>query len=498
MKKEWFFDRFCGMRTAVAVIDGKIAEVGIESETSPEVTGNIYKARVQNVVAGMQAAFLACGMEKNVYLPLNESTALFQKYDGAGGTGESLDIREQDELLVQIVKPPRGSKGAKVSVDLSFVGKNLIYLPRTDFLGISRKITDETVRAALLMEADKLREKGEGLIVRTAGENATKRQMKTEYEYLKRVCRNTMEKAKKASVGQTVYEECTLAVKMLRDSLGDDISRITVGDPELFYELRSLAALRPDLGEKKVVLHEGGQSMFRKYGIDEQIYELTKARVRLEKGGEIVIDRTEAMTVIDVNTGKYTGDSDLETTVFETNLIAAREIARQVRLRNLAGIVAVDFIDMTEAEHREKVNLELEKALLSDRAKSRVLPMSDLCVTLFTRKRTTNDIASFLLKPCSSCTREGFVLSDRYIAMRLRSDILDYFANGYEAVIIELNRSVMEHILAEGYYQKDLKEGWKEKRIYMIPHRTYHEERYEIRGDNNPVLTLPDDAQLLY
>lgn len=498
MKQEWYFDRFCGEQLAVSAIEGKITEVAVESESAPDVTGNIYKARVQNVVLGMQAAFLACGMEKNVYLPLNESTALFQKYDGQGITGESLEIREGDELLVQIVKSPRGSKGAKVSVDLSFVGKNLIYLPRTDFLGISRKITDETVRAALLMEAEKLRGKGEGIIVRTAGQNATKRQMKTEYEYLKRVCRAALERAKTAPVGQVVYEECALPVKMVRDSLGDEVAKITVGDRELYEKLRSLAALRADLGEKKVVLYEGGRSMFRAFGLDEQIYSLTSARIRLEKGGEIVIDRTEAMTVIDVNTGKYTGESDLETTVFETNLIAAREIARQVRLRNLAGIIAVDFIDMTEAEHRERVNRELETALLADRAKSRVLPMSDLCVTLFTRKRTTNDISSFLLKPCGYCTREGYVLSDLYIAMRIRSDILDYFTNGYVAVIIELNRSIMEKILSEGYFSKDVKGAWKQKRVYMIPHRTYHEERYEIRGDNNPVLTLPDDAQLLY
>lgn len=497
MKKEWFFDRFCGAAVVAYAEDGALAELGVENETEGETLGNIYKGRVANIVAGMQAAFVSCGMDKNCYLPLNEGAARFSAYDGEGGGG-GLCLKEDDEVLVQVEKNARGNKGAKVTCDLSFVGKNLIFLPRTDFLGISRKITDESVRTKLLKEADALRERGQGFIIRTAAENATKKKLKEESEYLKRVYRATLEEAERAPVGTAVYRECELAVKVMRDSLGGDVSGIYVGDRELYDKMRALARLRPDLNERKIVFYEGARHMFAQFGLSEQIYRLAEARVPLDNGGYLVINRTEAMTVIDVNTGKFTGDSDLESTVFETNLQAAREVARQVRLRNLAGIVAVDFIDMTQEAHRTAVDAELAGAVASDKAKCRVLPMGELCVTLFTRKRTNNDLMELLLKPCPHCTREGFVLSDRYMAMRLRGEIMECFASGYNAVVIELNRALMNSVLAERYFEREVRGRWKGKRIYMVPHSTWHTEKFTIRGDNAEVLSLPDNAQILY
>ena len=191
MKKEWFFDRFCGEQIAVYAEDGKIIEVGVEDEKQGDLLGNIYKGRVANVVPGMQAAFISCGMERNCYLPLDEGAAVFSSYEGSGSAAAA-ELKTGDEILVQVVKTPRGSKGARVSAELSFVGKNLIYLPRTDFLGISRKITDEKQREELLREADKLRETGQGFIVRTAATTATRRALRLESEYLKRVCRATL------------------------------------------------------------------------------------------------------------------------------------------------------------------------------------------------------------------------------------------------------------------------------------------------------------------
>ncbi len=497
MKKEWFFDRYCGEQIAVYTEDGKIVEIGVENERFGDVLGNIYKGRVSNVVPGMQAAFVSCGMERNCYLPLDEGAARFSRYDGEKMSG-TLSISEGDEILVQVVKPPRGNKGAKVSSDLSFVGKNLIYLPQTDFLGISRKITDEAVRETLFKETAKFREKGEGFIIRTAAANASKRHLKTESEYLKRVYRLVLETAQTAPVGAAVYREYDLPLKIMRDSLGDGVTRLYVGDNELYEKILRLARMSPDLGEKKVVHYTGVSGLFVHYNLSDQIYELAGSRIKLDNGAYLVIDRTEAMTVFDVNTGKYTGENDLESTVFETNLLAAREIARQVRLRNIGGIIAVDFIDMSQEQHRTEVEKELEQSLSADRAKCRVLPMSDLCVTLFTRKRTNRELSSFLLKECPHCTRQGYVLSDLYMAMRIRNAILELFTNGYRAAIVDLNRSLMSKILSERYFASELAGVWKGKRIYMIPHSTYHEERFEIRGDNAPVLTLPDDAQILY
>lgn len=499
VKKEWFFDRFCGEQIVVYAEDGKIVEIGVENERQGDVVGNIYKGRVANVVPGMQAAFVSCGMERNCYLSLDEGAARFSRYDGEGNVSETLSLSEGDEILVQVVKPPRGTKGAKVTTDLSFVGKNLIFLPHTDFLGISRKITDEKLREELLKEVSKHRRNGEGFIVRTAAQSAGKRHLKTESEFLKRIYRSVLDTAQSAPVGGLVYREYDLPVKAMRDGIGAGVTKIYVGNAELYEKLLHLARMRSDLGEKKLFHYTGNRSLFTEfYRLDEQIYALTSTEIKLDNGAYLVIDRTEAMTVFDVNTGRYTGEFDLESTVFETNLLAAREIARQVRLRNVGGIIAVDFIDMSQEEHRVKVGEELENALSQDKAKCRVLPMSDLCVTLFTRKRTSRELSSFLLKPCSHCTREGYVLSDIYMAMRIRNAIMEYFANGYEAVIIEMNRSLMNKILTERYFAAETANEWQNKRVYMIPHSTWHEERFEIKGDNSRALTLPDNAQILY
>lgn len=497
MKKEWFFDRFCNEQLVVYAEDGKIVEVSSEHEPNGDVLGNIYKGRVSNVVAGMQAAFVSCGMERNCYLPLNEGAARFSTYDGEGGE-KTRTLKEGDEVLVQVVKVPRGNKGAKVTCDLSFVGKNLIYLPTTDFLGISRKITDPATRAALLKAADKLRAEGEGFIVRTAAQDAPRKHLKPEAEYLKRMYAAALEAAKTAPVGTVVYREYDLPVKVMRDSLGSSDNKIYVGDRELYDKVLRLARMRANVSEKKITLHTGPRSMFAHFGLSGQVLALTDPRVELENGAYLIINRTEAMTVVDVNTGKFTGDTDLESTVFKVNLLAAREVARQVRLRNIAGMVAVDFIDMAEEEHRQKVNEALTRALEEDRTKSRVLPMNELGVTMFTRKRTTGELQDFLFQPCPHCTREGYVLSDVYMAMRIRSEIIDYFANGYKSVVIELNRGLMEMILSEHCFSIEARTSWADKRVYLIPHRTYHEEQFTIRGDNSDVLTLPDDAQILY
>ncbi len=497
MKREWFFDRFCGEQVAVYAEDGAIVEIGAENEAGGSILGNIYKGRVANVIAGMRVAFVSCGLEKNCYLSLDEGAARFSSYDGAVSVHD-LALKEGDEILVQVTKLPRGNKGAKVTCELSFVGKNLIFLPVTDFLGISRKIVDEKTRERLLKEADGLREEGQGYIVRTAAGEAPRKRLKSESEYLKKVYASVLAAAKVAPVGTAVYQECDLPVRAMRDYMDETVDKIYVGDEALYKKLQGLISVHTGLSAKKLVRYTGARSMFHEFGLSEQIFMLSNPEVPLPNGGYLVIDRTEAMTVVDVNTGKYLGESDPESTVFETNLQAAREIARQVRLRDIGGIVVVDFIDMEQAEHCAAVEAELTAALLPDKSKCRVLPMSELCLTTFTRKRTNKDFANFLLKPCNHCKRQGYVLSDKYLAMRLHGEILNRFADGYNAVIIELNRGLMQRFLSERYFREDVNGAWRDKRVYMVPHATWNEEKYTIRGENSAVLTLPDTAQILY
>ena len=501
MKKEWFFDRYCGQQFAALVEDGKLTEFSTEKEPREEVVGNIYKGRVTNVLTGMNAAFISCGLHKNCYLSMEESYTDYTKYDGTpvSTNAKPLELKEGDEIIVQVTKPPRGNKGAKVTTHISFVGKCLIYLPDTDFLGISRKITDEKQREKLLEVADKMRVNNtEGFIVRTKAPLVTQKQLKAEAEYLKKLYSHMLEAAKNAPVGTLLYEDEELPMRMMRDSFGDEIVAIHVGDEELYERLRSLIRLRGDIPLRKLVKYTGERSMMQEYGISPLVYDALRPTAPLESGGYLVIDHTEAMTVVDVNTGSYIGKTSHEDTVFAVNLEAAKEIARQVRLRNIGGIVVVDFIDMVEEAHRLAVTEELQKWLAEDKAKCNVLPMSELCLTQFTRKRVGSEVHTYLVKSCPHCEGKGYVHDDIFVITRLREEILNCFADGYTSAIIELNEGIMKKILSQGMFRIEAGARWKNKRVYFVPHKTYKEEYFTVRGDNAAVLKLPDKAQILY
>ncbi|MBE5744987.1 MAG: Rne/Rng family ribonuclease [Clostridiales bacterium] len=500
MKKQWFFDRYCGQQFAALLEDGNLAEFAVEMEENGDVVGNVYKGVVTNVLSGMNAAFISCGLEKNCYLSMEETYTDYTKYDGTpvSTNTKPLSLQIGDELIVQVTKPPRGNKGAKVTTHLSFVGRRLIYLPRTDFLGISRKITDDTQRETLLKIADAMREgnTNEGFIIRTQAPYATQQQLQKEANYLKKLYAEMCRRAENAPVGTVLYQDEELPVRTLRDTFGDDVS-IYVGDEELYQKLRALIRLRDDIPEENLIKHNGDRSMMRQYGISPLVYEAVNPRVPLHNGGYLVIDHTEAMTVIDVNTGSYIGKDNLEDTVFSVNLEAAKEIARQVRLRNIGGIVVVDFIDMVEESHRDAVTQTLESYLAADRAKCKILPMSEFCITQFTRKQVGLPVLSFMVKGCSHCAGIGYVHEDIFVLTRLRADLLDCFADGHEAALIELNENIYQKIVQKKTFAKELVGRWKNKRLYFVPHKTYPEDYFTIRGEKDAFPNLPDRAQLL-
>ncbi len=497
-RKEWFLDRYCGQQFAAFVEDGRLTEFSCEKEPRTSCVGNIYKGRVVNVLAGMNAAFVNCGLARNCYLSMEETYTDYTQYDGELGSSKQLDLKEGDEIIVQVTKPPRGNKGAKVTTHLSFVGKTIIYLPNTDFLGISRKITDEAMRAHILKKAEEVRESHEeGFIVRTQAPFAPVKKIKLEIEYLKKRYAETVRLAEGAPVGTVLYEDEDLPERVMRDCFGEEITAIHVGDRELYERLCRIAKLR-GVPEKKIRFYTGERAMLQEYGISPLVYASAQPVVPLENGGSLVIEHTEAMTVVDVNSASYVGESSLEETVFAVNLEAAKEIARQVRLRNIGGIVVVDFIDMAEESHREAVTNTLKEGLAADKAKCNVLPMSELCITQFTRKRVGRENLFFLQKPCPHCGGVGYVQEDIFVVTRLRTQILDCFANGYRSVIVELNARIMQKILDEGIFSIERKNRWKDKRVYFIPHKTYKETYFTVRGDNASVLRLPDNAQILY
>ena len=304
--------------------------------------------------------------------------------------------------------------------------------------------------------------------------------------------------AAKAPVGSVLYKDFDLPVRVMRDSMGDDVTAMYVGDKELYERLLSLVRLRGDFPERKLILYTGKRAMMREYGISPLVFAAAQPMVSLENGAYLVIDHTEAMTVVDVNTGSFIGNKSLEDTVFSVNLAAAREIARQVRLRNIGGSVVVDFIDMTEEAHKEAVTAELTACLARDKAKCHVLPMSELCLTQFTRKRVGFDVLSYLVKPCAHCHSVGYVPEDIFVVTRIRADILDCFASGYHSAVVELNEGICRRILSEGLLKTEAEGAWRNKRVYLIPHKTFQEFQYSVRGDNSGVLHLPDKAQILY
>ncbi len=499
MSKNIYLESNGGNFIAALAEGESLLEYHIERDDNSNIVGNIYKGRVENVVEGMQAAFVNVGLKKNAYLYVSELLPDKTDISGKVEIPLTLNIQQGDEILVQVVKDYVGTKGVKCSPYLSFAGVYLVYMPNFDIIGVSRKITDETVREKLIKLIDGLRNKNKGgFIVRTAGERANKKQLKREIEELYSQYDAMLKKANNSSAPALVHEEGDLVTRMLRDVYSQDVEKIYCANAALYNAVLSANTFRKEECAKKAVLFERSTDMFKYFGLSKEVDKLLRNRVELSSGAYLIIDKTEALTVIDVNTGKYTGKSSLEETVFNTNMLATQEIAKQVRLRNIGGIVVVDFIDMELLDHREKVVEALENALKSDRSKCNVLGMSALGLVEFTRKKKRKESTSMLVQECPYCKGDGLVYSNDYVVLKVRTALLDVFAEGYSSAIIDLNADMAEYILKKGALSNDVAKIWKDKRIYIVPHKTYHLEVFHVRGDNSKVLDLPDNAKLLF
>lgn len=490
-KKTIYFDSFCGYTVAVIAENGKVTEFNFERQAKGCAVGNIYKGRVESVLNGMQAAFINCGLERNCYLSAEDFTPDSESYEGGNAEYSFPDLHEGDEIIVQVAKLPVGKKGAKVTTRLSFVGNYLIYLPDSPFIGVSRKIDDDELKQTLANTAKHVKEDGEGIVVRTAASYARYDGIKQEYSYLKNLAGRLKENSASAAVGTLLYSDDSLTVRVLRDVLSRDVDKIIVGNASLKEEIEKLMGLYPADTRRPVVLHDNGRDMFDETGISKQILAIASPRVDLENGGYIVIEKTEALTVIDVNTGKFTGDYNLEQTVYHTNLLAAREIARQVRLRNIGGIVVVDFIDMNIVEHNRALVEEFERLLKADKAKCVVSPMSQFGLVEFTRKRIGVRPLASMIKPCKYCREAGYTMTAEYVLMGLRARLLNELADGANAIRIDMNNEVLNTLLKWNELLADLKEHADGVKIYAVPHRTYHEEQLNIRVND---FDVPSDA----
>lgn len=475
-----FLDRIGGTIVGALANDNRLIEYHVEKIKKNQIVGSIYKGKVQNVLNGMQAAFIDVGLEKNGYLSALDT--LVDKNDFKEGVLPTvLNLNENDEVMVQAIKAPTGSKGVRLSNNISLAGKYLVYLPCLSFNAVSRKIQGEKTREKLEKLVNGLKSKSGGFILRTASENAKTSEIKKEAELLIKQFEDVLEKYKTASVGDVVYSDGDLVMRLIRDVVTLEVEKIIIGDKEIFDRLNNLPKVYDKI-KKKICYFSENVDMFTYYGLSSDVEKLLHKRVNLDSGAYFIIDRVEALTVIDVNTGGFIGENDLEETVYQTNLLASKEIARQVRLRNIGGIVIVDFIDMQEEKHRKKLLEYLSEELKKDRLKCTVIGMTGLGIVEFTRTKKRKEVTEFLNKTCPYCRGEGKVFSNDYMIMKLRTALLDLFKTDYQTAVIELNADLCDYVLTASPLNSDIEKYFTKKTIYLIPHRTYHHEYYILKG----------------
>jgi len=424
--------------TRVAVVEnGMLQELHIERGSQRGVVGNIYKGKVQRVMPGMQAAFVDIGLDRAAFLHAND---IFRSAQLEAGEGEDAQaapplqvpiaelLRDGAEIVVQVVKDPIGSKGARLTTQISIPSRYLVLLPRSRAGGISARIEDEAERArlkALMAEHAGLPAgQGNGFIVRTNAEGQPGEALAEDIAYLGRVWELVERTAANASVGSCVYEDLSLPLRAVRDLIRRDVEKVKVDSRETCERLREFAAqYMPGLAEK-IEHYAGARPIFDLYGVEDEIQRALEKEVPLKSGGYLVIDQTEAMTTVDVNTGSFLGQRNLEETVYRTNLEAAQAVARQLRLRNLGGIIIIDFIDMHDAEHRRQVLRTLEKSLARDHAKTTVYDFSPLGLVEMTRKRTVESLQRQLSEPCHECGGRGMVKTAETVTYEVFREIV--------------------------------------------------------------------------
>ncbi|GHD67838.1 ribonuclease G [Luteimonas padinae] len=412
--------------TRVAVVEnGMLQELHIERGWSRGVVGNIYKGKVQRVMPGMQAAFVDVGLERAAFLHANDvlrpgrAVDLAVEEPGAPPLPPSPPpstppigelLRDGQEVVVQVVKDPIGTKGARLTTQISIPSRYLVLLPQSKVIGVSARIEDEAERARLKALVGELAlAGGHGYIVRTNAEGQPAEALAEDVAYLARVWALVERNAAAARVGSCIYEDLTLPMRAVRDLMRRDVEKVKVDSRETCERLKVFAAqYMPGLDEK-IEHYTGVRPVFDLYGVEDEIGRALEKEVPLKSGGYLVIDQTEAMTTVDVNTGSFLGQRNLEETVYRTNLEAAQAVARQLRLRNLGGIIIIDFIDMTDPEHRRQVLRTLEKSLLRDHAKTTVYDFSPLGLVEMTRKRTVESLERQLSETCHECGGRGML-----------------------------------------------------------------------------------------
>lgn len=425
-------------QTRVALLeDDRLTEVHLERRKNRGVVGNVYKGRVSRILPGMQAAFVDIGLVRDGFLYVGDvRDAISDQDELADADPQTVEfppaefkpieklLSEGQELIVQVVKAPLPNKGARLTTEITLPGRYAVFVPTVSNFGISRRISDPEERERLREILEGIGSPDGGLIVRTAGEGKEREHFVSDLEYL-RGCWQEIQTAMGANAAPALlHEDLDLVLRAVRDRFTDDFSELLVDGTEAYERIVAFAGKVAPWLEERTRLFEDEGSLFTQLGIEREINAALKSKVWLKSGGYIVINPTEALVAIDVNTGRFVGRKSLESTVLQTNLEAVVEIVRQIRLRDLSGIIVVDLIDMAEAQSRETVFAALKKELRKDRAKHQVLSLSDFGLVEITRKRSRENLSRILTRPCPECGGSGRILSLTTICLKLRRELL--------------------------------------------------------------------------
>lgn len=435
------------LETRVALLeDGRLAELYLERPGRRSLVGNIYKGRVENVLPGMDAAFVDIGLERNGFLCVDEVVVPEMRPGRTRKIGSLLQAGK--ELLVQVTRDAMGGKGPRLTTDVGLAGRYLVYLPRSTAMGVSRRL-DDAERERLRGICREIKPDAGGLIVRTAAEGAAREALERDLRFLERVWGQVERRAREGRPPALAYAEVELALRSVRDVLGPEFGAVVVDDADLHRRIMNyLRAVAPEL-TGGLERHDEPRPLFERFGLEKEMSRALARRVGLPSGGYIIIDHTEAMTVIDVNTGRYVGRRFLEDTTLRTNLEACREIVRQLRLRDIGGIIVIDFIDMSSRTNREAVLSALEAELAQDRTKTYVVELSPLGLVEMTRQNVTQGLREIVTAPCPECHGYGRVISEESALIEVERGLRALaVASGLPAVRVEVHPRMAARLAA--------------------------------------------------
>ena len=487
--------------TRVALIEnGHIAELYIERSRERGIVGNMYLGKVIRVLPGMQAAFVDIGLEKAAFLyvadVLEEMEAVEQFIEGGSSLAKPEDdtkperpplppiedlLQEGQEILVQVAKEPLGTKGARITSHISLPGRHLVYMPTVDHIGISRRIENEEEKDRLRQIVEEIRPLGTGFIVRTAAEGKSDEDLLADMEFLVGLWQDISRRRENRSAPALIHSDLDVTSKVLRDILTEDVDRIVV-DSQVEHD-KIVAFIDTFMPKLKYVidLYDSEEPIFDAFGLEVEIARALGRKVWLKSGGYIIIEQTEALTAIDVNTGRFVGKHNLEDTILKTNLEAVKEIAFQLRLRNIGGLIIIDFIDMEKEAHREKVHSALEEALRIDKAKTNILKISELGLAEMTRKRVRESIGRTLCEPCPYCEGKGYIKSRTTMVYEIFRELRREIRNlpGYRLTLL-VHPDIAARLYDEERFGIEELERRFEKQIQITARPGFHQEQFEI------------------